>query len=448
MLLLRQVLELLGQRLLELGLGGAPGGAGGVEHLAPRLGAADLAAQRRAGERLGAGAQGGALAERERHRALAVAERQPRAGAGGDRRHALRLELLRQPQRRERVEAHALAARGDGRQHLGRLVGEEDQHHVGGRLLERLEQRVGGRVVHRVDALEHEHAPARLERRVAGGGDHRLVDVAAQHDVGAAGRDPREVGVHAGQRARLRVLRVRRVAREQLGGERPRGLALARAGRAVEQVGVRGAGAQGGAEDGGGVRMCLEDAHWDDPRGGDRTTHHRRGARRGRQDHAGGRADPRAGRARARAAGAARARRGRAVRAHPRAGEGPGALRRPARGGAAVRGGARAARRRAARAAARERPVGAARSLRRLLARLPGRRPRAGRRGDPLAERARHRRPAARPHAAAADRPGRRGARASAAATPTGWSASRRSSSRRWPAPTTSWPPPIPTGSR
>ena len=52
------------------------------------------------------------------------------------------------------------------------------------------------------------------------------------------------------------------------------------------------------------------------------------------------------------------------------------------------------------------RRVGAARPLRRLLARLPGRRPRARRRGGPRAQRVRHRRPAARPHAAAADRPG------------------------------------------
>ena len=51
---------------------------------------------------------------------------------------------------------------------------------------------------------------------------------------------------------------------------------------------------------------------------------------------------------------------------------------RPARGGAALRGRARAARRRAARAAARRRPLGPARPLRRLLARLPGRGPALG----------------------------------------------------------------------
>ena len=65
----------------------------------------------------------------------------------------------------------------------------------------------------------------------------------------------------AGEHARPRVLRVGRLAGEQLGGELARRLALARAGRAVEQVGVRRAAAEGGAEDGGGVRVGLEDAH-------------------------------------------------------------------------------------------------------------------------------------------------------------------------------------------
>ena len=65
----------------------------------------------------------------------------------------------------------------------------------------------------------------------------------------------------AGERPRLRVLGIGRVAGEQLGGERARRLALARPGRPVEQVGVGGAAAEGRAEDGGGVRVCLEDAH-------------------------------------------------------------------------------------------------------------------------------------------------------------------------------------------
>ena len=98
----------------------------------------------------------------------------------------------------------------------------------------------------------------------------------------------------------------------------------------------------------------------------------------------------------------------------------PELARRPARGGAAVRRRAGAARRGEARPAARRRRDRAAGPLRRLLARLPGRRPRARRRGDPRAERVRHRRPDARPHAAAAHRPGARAWRGSRAATPTG----------------------------
>ena len=49
-----------------------------------------------------------------------------------------------------------------------------------------------------------------------------------------------------------------RPAREQLGGEVARGVALAGPGRAVQQVGVRGLALQGGAEDGGGVGVLIE----------------------------------------------------------------------------------------------------------------------------------------------------------------------------------------------
>ena len=54
------------------------------------------------------------------------------------------------------------------------------------------------------------------------------------------------------------------------------------------------------------------------------------------------------------------------------------------------------------------RALGAARPLRRLLARLPGRRPRAGRRGDPGDQRVRDGRACGRPHAAARPRRRRR----------------------------------------
>ena len=155
-------------------------------------------------------------------------------------------------------------------------------------------------------------------------------------------------------------------------------------------------------------------------------------------------------RRRARAARAARARRGRAVRAHPRAGQGPGARRRPARGGAALRRGARAARRRAA-ACRCSRAASGCCSTASSTPRSPTRAPGAGSasrrsarstssrpagcapdrtlllRIDPAGGRAPHRRP--RP----ADRLERE-------------PPSR--SSRRWPTPTTSWPPPSPSASR
>ena len=132
---------------------------------------------------------------------------------------------------------------------VGRSV-RRMQHDVGRRLLERLEQRVGRLLDQRVGALEHEDPVAGLERRVRGGGHDRLVDVSAEHLVRAAGRDPGEVGVRAVLRPELRVLGVARAACQQLAGERPGGLALARARRPVQQVRVRGLVAQGGAEHG------------------------------------------------------------------------------------------------------------------------------------------------------------------------------------------------------
>ena len=205
-LLLGQVLELLGERGLDLLLGGGAGAAGLVEQRAPGLVGVGAAVQRGARERLGAGAQLGA--ERERQRALAVAEREPRAGGGGLGVDPARLEPLRELGGGQRVEAHRLAARADGRQHLRGVVGQQQQDDVGRRLLERLEQRVGRLVVHRVGALEHEHAVGGLERRVRGGGHHRLLDVAPQHLVRAARRHPRQVGMRAVQDARARRLGV------------------------------------------------------------------------------------------------------------------------------------------------------------------------------------------------------------------------------------------------
>ncbi len=67
--------------------------------------------------------------------------------------------------------------------------------------------------------------------------------------------------------ARAHVGGVRGAAREQLGRERARGGALAGAGRAVQQIRVRGPaiGLQRRAEHGGGVRVRFEGGEHGDP---------------------------------------------------------------------------------------------------------------------------------------------------------------------------------------
>ena len=168
---------------------------------------------------------------------------------------------------------------------------------------------------------------------------------------------------------------------------------------------------------------------------GDESADHDRGPRRGRARRRWSRGCVAALRERGiDARAAARAGRRRACRARPRAGQGPGAARRRAGRGAALRRGAGPARRGGACEPLLDaRRVGAARPLRRLVAGLPGRRARARRRRRARDQRVRHRRPAARPHAAAAHRPGAAGARArpAAARRPTGSSARPTPSSAR-----------------
>ena len=263
MLLLGQVLQLLGERGL-LGLaGGGAARARVLEHgvPGPRRG---LPGQRRASHRLGVRAQLRAVAGGQRERVLAVAERQARARGRRVGLDALPDQALGELVGGQRVEAHRLAARGDRRHHLAGPVGQQQQDDVGRGLLERLEQRVGRLVVHRLGALEHEHAVGGLERRSRGGGDHGLADVAAQHLVRAARRDPREVGVRAVHHARARGLdpsHPGRAAREQRRGERAGGGALAAARRAVQEVGVRQAPVESGAEHRARVGMGVELLH-------------------------------------------------------------------------------------------------------------------------------------------------------------------------------------------
>ena len=76
----------------------------------------------------------------------------------------------------------------------------------GGGLLERLQQAVGGLVVERVRVLQHEHPPARLERRAGRRGDDRLVDVPHQHFPRPRGRDPRQIRVRPARRAPAHLL--------------------------------------------------------------------------------------------------------------------------------------------------------------------------------------------------------------------------------------------------
>ena len=168
------------------------------------------------------------------------------------------LEPLGQRRGRQRVEAHGLAARGDRRQHLARPVGEQQQDDVVRRLLERLEQRVGRLVVHGVGALDDEHAPLRLERRVRRGGHDRLDDVLAAHHVRAARSDPRQVRMRPVLHAGAGVLGIARALGQQLGGEGARRIALAGSRGAVKQVRVVERAVERRADDRGGVRMGLE----------------------------------------------------------------------------------------------------------------------------------------------------------------------------------------------
>ena len=260
-LLLGQVLEFLDERPFDLLLGALPALLGAVEHRTPRPLGAGGAVDRRAREALRGGPERRPVAERERERLVRVAEAEARGRFCGHGRHALGLQPLRQPAGAGRVEAHRLAAAGDRRQHLRRPVGQQHQDDVGGWLLERLQQRVGRLVVHHVDALEHEDPVRGLERRVRGGRHDRLADVAPEHLVRARWDDPCQVGVRAVFRPRLDVRRVLGAARQQLAGELPCHLPLARARGPVEEVGVRGLAVERGAEHRAGVGMSVEGEH-------------------------------------------------------------------------------------------------------------------------------------------------------------------------------------------
>ena len=235
-----QQLELARHARRQLLAGARPGVAGGLQQLQPRA-PGGVAAHRAAHERLDARAQTAAPLPRQPAGEARVAE--PEARAGGERRRRiagvrLLAQALLDARGRQRVEAHLLAARGDRGQQLARGGGEQDEVRERRGLLERLQQAVGGLVVERVRVLQHEHPPARLERRAGRRGDDRLVDVAHQHFPRAGGRDPRQIRVRPARRAPAHLLGSGRPRGEQRRGEGARDRALADAGGAVEEVGV------------------------------------------------------------------------------------------------------------------------------------------------------------------------------------------------------------------
>ena len=112
--------------------------------------------------------------------------------------------------------------------------------HVRRRLLQRLQQPVRHLVVHRVHALQHEHAPPRLERRPVGRVHHRALHVVHPHHVRAARAHPGQIGMRPVHHARAHGVRIIGPLGQQLRRERPRHRPLPGPGGPVEQIRVRG----------------------------------------------------------------------------------------------------------------------------------------------------------------------------------------------------------------
>lgn len=145
------------------------------------------------------------------------------------------------------METHGLTARTDGREHVFRRPGEQDEHHVGRRLLEGLEKRVGGGLREQVRAVEDvdlRRASDRRELRVA----HDLADLVDRVAADSPRRDEAHVGVRAMRHPDAVVACAASAVRAEYGGgEREGGLGLSAARRPDEQIGVRHLSARYGA---------------------------------------------------------------------------------------------------------------------------------------------------------------------------------------------------------
>ena len=178
--------------------------------------------------------------------------RRPAAGAHHQRQHrrldgdalggADRLEVRAHHRRRDQPERVVVGARADGREHLVRLGGGEDEDQEVRRLLDELEQRVEalrGHHVRLVDDVDLVPVADRREERafaqVAGVVDAAVAGGVDLDDVDRAGAVGREFAARVADAARVGR---RALGAVQAAGQDARAGGLAAAARTAEQVGV------------------------------------------------------------------------------------------------------------------------------------------------------------------------------------------------------------------
>ena len=230
------LLERLAGRVFGV-LAGVLGASSAGASRAPRRSRRRAPPRRSARPRRGARAAARSSSSRARSRSPAARRAAAAISSRGSPSPARELGLDRLG--RERRELDRLAARGDRLQQRRRLGAEQDQVDELGRLLERLQQRVLALVAHRLGGLDDEDPLAALERAVGGGADHPLADL-LDHVLGAARRQPDEVGVGRGveQGAAAGIVGVVGRGGEDLRREGAGRGPLAGPARAAEEVGV------------------------------------------------------------------------------------------------------------------------------------------------------------------------------------------------------------------